>query len=434
MINLMIQYDGRVKYSLNALIASVEKIGVAKVFLPTTFEQALEYATLARNSGEKCVYAVSLLTTMLVDDFYRVSLIETVRKMREAGCVTIAGGPHVSGDPIGTLYRIGVDFAFIGEAEKTLQDFLKALEDNDDVYAVKGIGYRTRDRLVFTGRESPINLDDYDPFPYWKGIVNPIEITRGCSYGCHYCQVSYVHGFRLRHRSLDRIIFYALESLKLGVRDLRFITPDSLSYGLSRTTDPVDSEKIISLLDELYKKVRDFGGRIFFGSFPSEIRPEHADHSLLKVMRRYVSNQELIIGGQSGSDRVLSMVKRGHGVEDVENAVDYALNAGFTPSVDFIIGFPGETREDMMMTLQFAEKLVLKGARIHLHYYIPLPGTPLGLRKPTPLPFEVRRAWSRLVGSGKAYGSWLNQEKISQGIINLIETGFINPRLKIHEV
>jgi len=429
LINLILQYDKRVKYSMNAVLASVDKLGLSRVFLSKSLEESIHLASKISQEG-KCVYAVSLLTTMLADEAYLASLMETVQRIREKGCLTIIGGPHASGDPYGALSVLGFDFAFIGEGEKAIADFLTALENNTDVHSVKGLAYRDREtgRISFTGRGKPVNLDDYDPFPYWRGIVNPIEITRGCSFGCFYCQVSYLHGFALRHRSIDKIVEYAEITMKLGMRDLRFISPDSLSYGSLLSTSPVNMEKIESLMEGLQAKTAQHGGRIFFGSFPSEVRPEHAQEDVLKVIRKYVANNELIIGGQSGSERILKLVRRGHGVGEIESAVESAVKAGFTPSVDFIIGFPGETEEDMLSTLKLAEKLVGKGAKIHLHYYIPLPGTPLGLRKPAPLPVKVRREWSRLVGAGKAYGSWLTQETISWKIIELFEKGFIYPR------
>jgi B12-binding domain/radical SAM domain protein len=429
LIKLIFQYDKRVKYSINAILASVDKLNVSKVYLSNSFEESLRLAG-SSSKEEKCVYAVSLLTTMLADESYLSSLIRTVQKIREKGCLTVIGGAHASGDPYGALSVLGFDYAIIGEGERTFTDFLTALEDNVDVHGVKGLAYRSGEdgTVSFTGRGKPENLDEYDPFPYWRGIVNPIEITRGCSFGCFYCQVSYLHGFTLRHRSIDRIATYAEIALKLGFKDLRFISPDSLSYGLPLSTSPVNLEKIESLMEGLHAKTVKYGGRIFYGTFPSEVRPEHAQQDVLRTIRKYVANRELIIGGQSGSERILKLIRRGHGVDEIELAVESALREGFTPSVDFIIGFPSETEEDMLQTLKLAEKLVGKGARIHLHYYIPLPGTPLGLRKPAPLPVKVRKEWSRLVGAGKAYGSWLTQEILGKKIIELFEKGIIHPR------
>ena len=52
-------------------------------------------------------------------------------------------------------------------------------------------------------------------------------------------------------------------------------------------------------------------GRIFFGTFPSELRPEHVSPRALALITRYCDNRVVILGGQSGSDRVLEAMGRG---------------------------------------------------------------------------------------------------------------------------
>ena len=58
--------------------------------------------------------------------------------------------------------------------------------------------------------------------------------------------------------------------------------------------------------------------RLYFGTFPSEVRPEHVSQEALAVLKKYVDNDNLIIGGQSGSDVVLKHSKRCHDVEAID--------------------------------------------------------------------------------------------------------------------
>src|SRR5207302_1418065 len=116
--------------------------------------------------------------------------------------------------------------------------------------------------------------------------------------------------------------------------------------------------------------------RMYFGTFPSEVRPEHVTIEALAVLKRYVDNDNLILGGQSGSDRVLSKSHRGHDVEAIIRAVRIALECGFTPNVDFILGLPGEEGADLAATVALMKKLHALGARVHSHAFMPLPGTP----------------------------------------------------------
>src|SRR5262249_14887772 len=143
--------------------------------------------------------------------------------------------------------------------------------------------------------------------------------------------------------------------------------------------------------------------------FPSECRPEHVTREALAVLARWVDNDVLVIGGQSGSDRVLEATRRGHTTDDVVRAVENAIAMGFRPDGDFLFGLPGETRADRAPSIALAERIVGMGARVHTHASLPLPGTPLRDAVPEPIEDDVRAAVERLEGRGAAYGQWRKQ-------------------------
>jgi len=155
-------------------------------------------------------------------------------------------------------------------------------------------------------------------------------------------------------------------------------------------------------------------GRVFFGSFPSEVRPEHVSKESLELLKKYIDNDNLIIGGQSGSDDVLQTSRRGHDVQSIVNAVDLAVKAGFIPNVDFLFGLPGETSEDVKATMQLAEKLTAMGAKIHNHTFMPLPGTPFSQQAPGNIDKTTQRQLVLLTSQGKAYGQWQQQMEIAK--------------------
>jgi radical SAM superfamily enzyme YgiQ (UPF0313 family) len=191
-----------------------------------------------------------------------------------------------------------------------------------------------------------------------------------------------------------------------GLVYARFVTPTALSYGS-------DDESVnLPAVEALLAACREaFGsaGKIYFGTFPSEVRPEHVSEASLAVLRRWVDNDNLVIGAQSGSLRVLEATQRGHTVDDVRRAVRLAVAAGFLPNVDFLLGLPGETPDDRLASLALAEELVAQGARIHSHAFMPLPGTPLRDAAPSPIEPEAARAMARMESRGAMYGQWRQQ-------------------------
>jgi radical SAM superfamily enzyme YgiQ (UPF0313 family) len=160
-------------------------------------------------------------------------------------------------------------------------------------------------------------------------------------------------------------------------------------------------------------------GKLYFGSFPSELRPEHVTAEAMAVLARYVDNRHVVLGGQSGSARVLAAMRRGHDVADVERAVAIAVAAGFVPDVDLLLGLPGEDEADQRATMALADRLVAAGARIHSHAFMPLPGTPLKDAAPAPIAPAVADALTRLEGKAETYGQWRAQAGAAAELVAL---------------
>jgi radical SAM superfamily enzyme YgiQ (UPF0313 family) len=153
---------------------------------------------------------------------------------------------------------------------------------------------------------------------------------------------------------------------------------------------------------------------LYFGSFPSEVRPEQVSADTLELLKRYCANTNLVIGAQSGSDRMLHALHRGHGVDVIVRAVELTLKAGFRPNVDFIFGLPAETAQDRHATLTLINRLTRMGARVHSHAFMPLVGTPLADCPPGVLDDEIRELMLSLRGENLEHGRWQQQEKLAQ--------------------
>src|SRR5690606_217312 len=146
---------------------------------------------------------------------------------------------------------------------------------------------------------------------------------------------------------------------------------------------------------------------------PSEVRPEHVTPEALRLLRRFVDNRTLILGGQSGSDAQLAAAARGHDAAAVERAVALAREHGFVPHVDYLFGMPGEDEAALAATLAQIERVVALGARVHGHTFMPLPGTPWRRAPAGKLVPALRRRLALLSARGAVYGQWLAQAEIA---------------------
>lgn len=304
-------------------------------------------------------------------------------EIRNAPCVTIVGGPHATACPA-DMAKIA-NYVVVGEGEYVLPALLRSLESGGPVPP----GVATKEG--FCPAPQCVRLDAYLPFSTMKGYI---EISRGCPHACAYCQTPRIFGPHMRHRSIGAITRAARR-----FRDARFVTPNALAYGSDGRTPRL--EKVESLLSSLRHKDQ----HIYFGTFPSEVRPEWVTREAVDLITTYCSNTRLHFGAQSGSDRVLTLLHRGHTVQDVILAVELCLAAGLEPVVDCIVGIPDEEEEDQMMTARLVEWISRRG-RVHLHRFIPLPGTPLAGKTPRPLLPEVERLLGTLALKGRVTGSW----------------------------
>lgn len=323
----------------------------------------------------------------------------------------IAGGVHCSAEPE-QVARAGFDYVACGEGEQLLVQLCQALLQGEYFPELRGLAYlSSNNEFVYQGRAMIDSLDDYSPGSEKHRKFGPIEITRGCIYACKFCQTPYVNKARFRHRAIDQCLSFAAIMYNAGLRDFRFISPSSLSYGST------DESVNFSALDALLGGMRISLGRdarIFYGSFPSEVRPEHISPELLKLLRQYVDNDNLIIGAQSGSLDVLQSCKRGHDVDQVRQACALCLDYGFTPNIDFLLGLPGENEHDRQLSINLAETLAKDGAKIHLHSFMPLPGTPYAHQQPAEFEQSTLDRLNKLCSSGKAYGQWQKQQRIAK--------------------
>ncbi len=403
------------RYSINALIGALEDY-VLENHIPVHFcythDELIEHIKSLPDSKLKLV-CLSFFSTQIWEV---MELIKRIKRYKNT--LVIAGGPHPTAAALKTL-EMGADFVIRGEGEETLGRLLDAIKGDGNMDSLQGVVYRkSNGDFVDLGRSMPVDLDRYRPFSARFKRFGPVEITRGCPFGCHYCQTPRLFKGKIRHRSIEKIVEAVEERLKRGLGDIRFITPNALSYG-----SPDGREvnlKAIEVLLKTVKSVLGNSGRIFFGSFPSEVRPEQITEDVLEILKRYVDNDNIVVGAQSGSNRIIKLCHRGHTVEDVYRAVRLGIKAGFKMNVDFIFSLPEEDERDIRETEEFILDLVSMGARVHAHTFMPLPQTPFQKQRPRDIDKRYIKLINRLMPRGVVFGDWQKQAAIARRLYQFL--------------
>lgn len=291
--------------------------------------------------------------------------------------VVIIGGPHVSATGATALREIpGADFGFIGEGETGLPLLMKRLLRNENILLcdIPGLVYREGDDILVNSRAVIPDLDtlgvpawdlmvpaEYPDSPqggfYRNFPIAPVSTTRGCPYSCTFCGSPVNMGKKLRPRGIPMV----LKEMRLlyddyGVREFHIID-DMFNFDKQRVMDFCNG-------------IREQGMEISY-TFPNGLRLNHLDREMLGIMKEtgaYAFN----VGIESGSQRILDRMKKNLTLELIEEKVNLIVETGLEPCGFFIIGFPGETIEDIKATIAFARRLKLK--RAHYSNFLPLPG------------------------------------------------------------
>ncbi len=412
-VALVFSYQFPGKFALNVLAGAVESedsLRDVAMRFPRARDTLLAETAACLEAGYRVVVAWSFYSPSFPAAAEEMRWLREQLPGRELLC--IAGGVHATAETEQTL-RAGFDLVAVGEGEHTLLELLGRLLRGEDPRGTRGMSRLENGRMVPNGRGEGVDLNRFPPFAVRHDKFGSIEITRGCIYACRFCQTPFINRAKFRHRSVENVKRWVRALRDAGKRDVRFISPTSLSYGSA------DESVNLAAVEELLAGMREAAGpdgRIFYGTFPSEVRPEHVTPESMALLRRYVDNDNLIIGGQSGSERILASSHRGHDAESILRAAKVALEAGFEPNVDFILGLPGEEPEDIQATLSLMRKLADAGARVHGHTFMPLPGTPFRDAPPGKVDEATRVELERLASQGRLYGHWKQQISVAQGI------------------
>ncbi|OLS23200.1 MAG: (Dimethylallyl)adenosine tRNA methylthiotransferase MiaB [Candidatus Heimdallarchaeota archaeon LC_3] len=343
-----------------------------------------------------------------------LAIMKNLTKDQRKRLIAVAGGAHPTAAPINTL-DLGFDISAKGEGEIIIEKIVRVILSNDSWELIPGIAYNDQGLVKQTPLPQKVVLDDYLPYSIEPSIHPPIEISRGCSFGCKFCQVPRILR-SIRYRSLesiDKIVKYYYEKFNHRSNvDIRFISPNSLEYGSKDHRKPdLDS------LWNLVKTVKKYPVRMFLGSFPSEIRPEFVNPKTVEILQQ--SDSKIVaIGAQSGNENMLQKMNRGHSLQEILDCVDYLLEGDLIPQLDFILGLPEETVNEMWDTVNIVKKFVKKNCHIRFHAFLPLPGTPWGSNPGTPVPDDIVKEVGALIQNPKVNGAFSKQLELVKPVFS----------------
>jgi magnesium-protoporphyrin IX monomethyl ester (oxidative) cyclase len=304
--------------------------------------------------------------------------ISSLAKEFDTNILTVVGGPHVTTMPKEFLEEAKtVDIAVTGEGEYAMLDIAKYFEDKKQLSEILGIAYRKNGQIIVNFPRPFIkNLDEL-PYPAYNLVnieqyLSPKKIgyrsfrnraismitSRGCPFKCCFCSVHLHMGSEFRANSANYVvnhIQYVVDKFK--VRNI-FFEDDNLTFDIPRFE---------AICDGIIEKKIKIGWET-----PNGVRADCLNLNLLQKMKKS-GCQSVFFGVESGDQQILTnVICKNLDLNRVMEVAKMAREIGLKTGGFYIIGFPGEKKENMIKTVDFA--LMLKrNFDVGMHLFIATP-------------------------------------------------------------
>lgn len=288
--------------------------------------------------------------------------------------LTVLGGAHISAIPKETMEECSdIDVGVIGEGEITFKELVDFVEVNKDLKLCNGIIYRRNNTIEETASRPLIENLDILPFParyllrdlnqYYLPFVRgekrstSIITSRGCSCKCVFCTQA-VFGAYMRGHSAD----YVCEEIKKIKLDFNidFISFEEDFFNFNR-------QRLRAVCEKMIKE----NINIHLGC---SIRIDIINEEEIELMRK-AGCRVVYIGVESLNKRIQNLINKKFDKELLINKINMIKSHCLKINASFIVGFPTETKEEILDAINQAVKLPVDGEFFCL--YTPFPGTPL---------------------------------------------------------
>jgi len=284
----------------------------------------------------------------------------------------IWGGTHPTLEPYTTIKNKYVDLVVKGEGEITFFELVKALEKNRSLRGIKGVVFKDKGAIRSNQDRHFLELDNLPEIPY--ELINfkrylirfsktiDLETSRGCVHKCGFCYNSCIkqHYRFLKAEKLFEQIRYLNE--KFNVK--RFFFSDDNSF--------VNYKRSQLFMEMVIKEKMDiswFGGGVDINSL-----------SRYKIDLLEKSGCDgILVGVESGSQRILDFINKNIKFQQLKDLNEKFSNSNIYLYYGFMIGFPNETKEDSIKTINLMFNLLEKNKNIYvsLSIYTPYPSNKL---------------------------------------------------------
>ncbi|MBA4368651.1 MAG: hypothetical protein C0403_13550 [Desulfobacterium sp.] len=288
----------------------------------------------------------------------------------------VVGGPHIS-----LNYRQfnmeGIDFAVIGEGERTLVQLVETLRNGGDGKGIGGVATPgttpVQEGEVVEMDALPLPAWDLLPLEnYWRTRMNhspfkgkfiPMITSRGCPFKCSFCTTPLTSRGKWRAFSEDRVVKEIKELHTVyGVEDIA-IQDDNFS------ANPGRAIRICQMIKEQGIRVR--------LSLPSGVRTETLTPHTLDVFRQGGVSY-LSLSPESGSKKIRRLMNKPLNEKKFYELQKHCRELNIRTGICFIIGNPKETMKDILLTSKMIARTILNGADdISVFIFSPLPGAPM---------------------------------------------------------
>ena len=357
--------------ALCSLAAITRKIGHETIIIDSPIE-GLNHADVLNKIESYGPQVVGITST--TSTFLSAAELARTIKSNNRDTIVVAGGVHISALPKESFLKCKyIDIAVLGEGEETIAELLSVINNKISLSSVKGIVFRNNGKVVFTETRPLIKDLDSLPLPAWdllpdfpdaytiqaQSVANfpstSVCTSRGCTGKCTFCDRR-IFGNRLRAHSAE----YVIKMIKdlyhnYGIRDIQF-EDDNLMLFRKRLF------KICEMLKEEKLNI----------TWSCQARVDMVKLETLKMMNE-AGCWMIQYGVESGSQKVLDLMKKQISKEKIEQAIDIAHKAGILCKGFFIGGFLNEDRSTLKETYEFIKKCKLDD--ISFNYYTPFPGS-----------------------------------------------------------